>query len=63
MDQKTISGLPRRWDSLKETFDMKDEYGLNLRKLIKPMKYALNNPGKALIFILLITNKNTFRTN
>ena len=39
---------------MKETFDMKDEYGLNLRKLIKPMKYALNNPGKALIFILQV---------
>jgi ubiquinone biosynthesis protein COQ4 len=49
-----ISGLPRRWDSLKETFNMKNEYGLNLKKLIKPMKYALNNPGKALIFILQV---------
>jgi ubiquinone biosynthesis protein COQ4 len=46
-----ISGLPRRWDSLKETFNVKHEYDLNIKKLIKPMKLALQNPGKALAFI------------
>jgi ubiquinone biosynthesis protein COQ4 len=46
-----ISGLPRRWDFLKETFDMKHEYDLNIRKMIKPMKVALQHPGKALPFI------------
>ena len=38
-------------DSLKETFDMKHEYDLDIRKLIKPMKVALRHPGKALPFI------------
>jgi ubiquinone biosynthesis protein COQ4 len=49
-----ISGLPRRWDSLKETFDMIHEYDLNIRKMIKPMKVALQHPGKALPFILQV---------
>jgi ubiquinone biosynthesis protein COQ4 len=33
---------------------MKDEYNLNIRKMIKPMKVALQHPGKALPFILQV---------
>jgi len=46
-----ISGHLRNRGFLRETFDMKGEYDLNIKKLIKPMKLALQNPGKALPFI------------
>jgi len=46
-----ISGLPRRWDSLKETFDMKDNYKLDFRKVYNAMKRAFVQNEKSLIFI------------
>lgn len=38
-------------DSLKETFNMKREYDLNIKKLFKALKRATSHPDNGLIFI------------
>ena len=45
------SGQIAREDSLKETFNMKDEYRLDLKRLFKALKHTLYHPTNALIFL------------
>lgn len=45
------SGQIVREDSLKETFDMKDDYRLDLKRLFRALKHTLYHPTNALIFL------------
>ena len=45
-----ISGLPRRWDSLRGTFVM-DDYNFDIKRMLRALKPALSHPTNGLIFI------------